>query len=125
MVSRGSLKGYGLIVVSIACQIAALVFIKIAATHMIDDSFYSLLSNQYYYYSLFFLFIQALVWPRVLSKMDLSVAYSLTCLIYPCLFIIGTWIFGERINIHKIIASSLIVFGSLMFQFPFKKKRTK
>lgn len=59
-------------------------------------------------------FLASFCWAAVLTKFELSYAYPFTALSLVLVFLSGIFVFGEGINLYKIIGMFLIVAGILV-----------
>ena len=61
------------------------------------------------------MFVYALLWQQILSRMPLSTAYMFkgTSLIF--VLLISSLVFGESINVYNIIGSAIIIAGIILF----------
>jgi len=82
----------------------------------------SILSNYYYILSLFFLFLQAMVWQFALKKYKLNHAYMFTSLYYPLLLLSSYFVFQEEITVGNIIGTAVIISGLV---FPLLKTKVQ
>ena len=56
----------------------------------------------------------SLVWIRVLSEHELSLVYPLISLSYAISLVVGRWVFGDELNLARIIGVALIVLGAFV-----------
>ena len=104
---------------SIVFQCAAYVAMKYAANGRNGggDSGFLLrvLSNPYYWLSLFFLALQAIVWPLALRKLPLTFAYAATLMLYPLLLASSYLFFRESVSLRNLIGVVVIAAGLMLF----------
>jgi len=103
-----------MILLSVLFHSIATVLLKIGAMHMSTISIFALLTNYYYFGSIFFLFLQAITWQKALNKYALNVAYLFTTLYYPITMINGILIFGETPVWNNYLGILLIIAGLLI-----------
>lgn len=70
-----------------------------------------ILTNYFYFASLFFLFLQALSWQFALKKYDLHRAYVFMALYYPLILIASYFLFDEHLTSGNIAGVILIIGG--------------
>ena len=58
--------------------------------------------------------LASLVWLKVLSEHELSLAYPLISLSYAISLVIGKWLFDDDINITRSVGVALIVLGAIV-----------
>lgn len=102
-------------ILSLFCQLGAIVFGKIASMHLAAISIHDLLTNKFYFISLAFLAMQSIFWPLALRKMQLARAYIIMSLLYPLIIAASIVLFQEKVGMAKIIGCVIIVFGVAIF----------
>ena len=60
------------------------------------------------------LILQLINWLVVLERVDLSYAQPLTALSYVSVCLLATWVFGERLDLHKGLGVSLVLVGVVL-----------
>ena len=110
---------YGLafffILLSLLMQILSVISGKFASLHMTEFSLRAVLRNYYYLASLFFLGLQAIVWPLALRRFPLFWAYLFMSGIYVAIPVVSHFIFKEKVSRSNIIGAVVITIGiSLM-----------
>ena len=58
--------------------------------------------------------VASLIWLRILTEQELSLAYPLISLSYAISLIVGKWLFDDDMNIARISGVSLIVVGAIV-----------
>lgn len=59
-------------------------------------------------------FIASLAWMAALTRFELSYAYPFTSLNFVLVLLLGTWLLGEGLSLHKVVGVGLIVLGTLV-----------
>ena len=54
----------------------------------------------------------SLMWLRVLSEMELSLAYPLVSLSYAFSLVIGRWLFQDQLSVARIVGVAIIILGA-------------
>jgi multidrug transporter EmrE-like cation transporter len=103
-----------LIALTILFHLFASVFLKTGAIYMDEYAVLQIISNKFYWLSIFFLFLQAITWQLALKKYSLNYAYMFTSLYYPAILIISFFVFSEDLTIGNILGTVLIVFGLIL-----------
>jgi multidrug transporter EmrE-like cation transporter len=102
-----------LIVLSVACQLGAVILLKLFAQQDGEQA-YSLLRvllHPYFWLALLCLAGQAFTWQLVLRRYPLSFAYPFNGLIYPGALLVGTLFFAEPVSAAKLLGVALIIGG--------------
>ena len=99
------------IVLAILSHACAAVLLKYGAVSMEMYALPYILTNYFYFASLFFLFLQALSWQFALKKYDLHQAYIFMSLYYPLILVASYFLFGETITTGNIAGIVLIMGG--------------
>ena len=100
------------IIFAIIFQTLAAISIKYATVyHSQINSDIILFTNPYYVISLFFLFLQALVWQQALIRYPLSLAYPFMSIVNFLILFASALLFNEGITIANIIGLTLISIG--------------
>jgi multidrug transporter EmrE-like cation transporter len=96
---------------SILFQTLAAISIKYAALSLSDVGSGISFTNPFYLISLFFLFLQAIVWQQALVRYPLSFAYPfMSCVNFFILFF-SAFLFHEGITVSNVIGLLLISLG--------------
>ncbi len=98
---------FGFIILSILFQAIAVISLKYAAVAPSAIPF----TNPFYLLSLFFLFLQALIWQQALRRYPLSFAYPFMSLVNFILLFSSAFLFHEGITAANIIGLILISVG--------------
>jgi drug/metabolite transporter (DMT)-like permease len=73
-----------------------------------------LLLNPWIIVSLFLTLFAGVSWMVAMSKFDISFAYPYVSLIYVFMMIAGVVLFGESLNPHKLLGTTVVVIGILI-----------
>lgn len=103
-----------LIFLSIIFHVLASIFLKFGSLSLGGYNVLEIVTNPYYIISLFFLFLQAIVWQFTLKRYNLNFAYSFTSLYYPLILLSSFFIFNENITIGNVIGTFIIVVGLIL-----------
>jgi len=99
------------ILLSIVFQSLSGVFSKYSATSINELNLISVLTNFFYLISLFFLFLQAVVWQQALRYYPLSFAYPFMSLVNFVVLISAAVLFHEGITLFNLIGLVFISLG--------------
>jgi len=99
------------LILSLLCQVAAVIFGKIAALRMGSPTPGAFLTNWWYLGSLACLSMQAICWQIVLRGIRLFVVYLFTSLNYLLVLAASRILFLERVTIANIIGAAVVVTG--------------
>ena len=61
-----------------------------------------------------FTLIAGLLWMATMTKMEISYAYPFTTLGFIAVLLLSVWLFGESINIYKIVGCLVIIVGVII-----------
>lgn len=70
--------------------------------------------NPYVFFGMLIYILSAVSWIWVLSKVDISLAYSFVSLSFVFTLIFGVSLFGEPLSFSKLLGTAFIVFGCLV-----------
>lgn len=101
----------GLIVLSVACQLGAVLLLKQLASAQPLLTPAGLALHPLFFSALACLGMQAVIWQRVLTRYPLSFAYPLNSVIYPASLLSGWLLFGEAVTLPRLLGSAVILFG--------------
>lgn len=107
-----------LIVVSVLCQLGAVLLLKFNAVLTPVGVLAELLFSPLFFGALACLATQALVWQRVLANHALSKAYPVTSAIVPGSLIAGWVLFDEAVTLPRLLGSIAILAGIWMMSRP-------
>lgn len=99
------------LVLSLLCQVTAVVLGKTAALRMARPSLAAFLTSPWYLGGLFCLVLQAFFWQLVLRGVRLFVAYLVTSLSYLLVLAASRIVFLERMTVLKLVGAAVIVAG--------------
>ncbi len=105
---------YIFIILSLLFQSLAVILGKFASLYMDKFNLLNIISNPYYIISLFFLGLQAIIWPIALQKIPLFFAYLIMSLVYVVILFASLFIFKEKISLMNILGTILIIIGVLI-----------
>ena len=74
----------------------------------------SILSQPWIWISLFISSIQFIIWTKILSKSELSLAYSMTSLSYPLTMLAAAFIFKENLPVLVWVGGLTITLGTML-----------
>lgn len=99
------------LVLSLLCQVTAVILGKTAALHMGKPTLGAFLGNPWYVGGLACLVLQAFFWQLVLRQVRLFVAYLVTSLNYLLILAASRLFFLERVTLLKLAGALVIVAG--------------
>jgi drug/metabolite transporter (DMT)-like permease len=102
---------WGLLGLSLALQVTAVVFGKLAALEMPAFTFSAFVTSPLYLSVLALLALQALCWQVVLRRIPLVVAYPFTSLNYLLILGASRVFFEEPISVFNVVGSVVIIVG--------------
>lgn len=100
-----------LIVLSVLCQLGAVLLLKQLALVLPVFSIVGAGVHPLFWAAIACLGMQALLWQQVLARYPLSVVYPLNSIIYPASLIAGWMIFGEALTVPRLAGSAVILLG--------------
>lgn len=95
---------------TVLISIAQLI-LKKSSLNTVDQKFIVKLFDIYFIFGLFLYGISTLLWIKILSKTNISIAYPVMGLSYAIVVMGGYFIFNEELNLTKIIGVVLILAG--------------
>ncbi|MBP1991137.1 EamA family transporter [Paenibacillus eucommiae] len=110
----GSLVAYNFLLGSILSQAIAVYFGKLAATQLQGMDVFDVLFNSYYIMSLVCLMIQAFFWHLTLKRLELSIAYPSTAILFIFIILISYYFFNESISINNVIGILIMMVGIII-----------
>lgn len=90
-------------------------FGKLAANDQQGFSLLSILLNHWYIAALACMGVQAVLWPAILKRLPLGVAYGVLSLQYVNALLIGHWFFHEEITRANMVGGALIASGVILW----------
>jgi|GEM_PF-714074 len=99
------------LMLSLFCQVAAIIFGKTAALRMEAPSAGAFLTSRWYLGAVACLVLQAFFWQLVLRGMRLFIAYLFTSLNYLLVLAVSHIIFLERVTLANVIGAVVVVAG--------------
>ena len=113
---------YVYLLIMILCTVVGQMLIKVASTQ-VTISFKTLnlktILNPWLLSGVFITFIAPLFYFLALKKLDLSVAFAFSSLNYALVMIASIVLLKEKISLSKIVGTSIIVIGILLFSIKF------
>jgi multidrug transporter EmrE-like cation transporter len=107
-----------MILVSVLISTLGQIFLKLGANNpkslFPTDIAFLKMFNLTSIFGLFLYGISALLWMIVLKKVDLSYAYPMVSLGYVLIFIASYYLFGEAINLTRVMGLVVIVIGIII-----------
>lgn len=104
---------YGWLLLSIIIQSFSLLLGKISSNSIQETGLFVIITNKYYILSILCLGLQAIFWQLTLRKMDLSIAYPSTSLVFLLVLIYSVFVFGEVLSINNIVGVFLMIIGAV------------
>lgn len=105
------MTGVALIVLSVLCQLGAVLLLKQLALVQPVFSIAGVALHPLFWLAIACLGLQALLWQIVLARHPLSVAYPLNSMIYPASLLAGWAFFGEALTPSRLAGSAVILLG--------------
>lgn len=102
------------IILSLIFHLCASFFLKSGALSMTEYTLISVLTNYYYWTSIFFLFLQAIAWQIALKNFSLNYAYMFNSLYYPMVLLLSYFVFSEYISFANLFGTMLIIVGLIL-----------
>ena len=113
---------YVYLIVMIMCTVTGQMLIKVASSHVtisIKTLNLKTILNPWLLSGVFITFIAPLFYFLALKKLDLSVAFAFSSLNYALVMIASIVLLKEKISLSKIVGTSIIVIGILLFSIKF------
>jgi drug/metabolite transporter (DMT)-like permease len=99
------------LMLSLFCQVAAIIFGKMAALRMGAPSAGAFLTSRWYLSAVACLILQAFFWQFVLRGIRLFVAYLFTSLNYLLVLAVSRIIFLERVTLTNVVGAAVVIAG--------------
>ncbi|MEK3725858.1 EamA family transporter [Paenibacillus sp. FSL H8-0034] len=99
---------------SIFFQTIAIYFGKVSANHVEFGHIITVLLNPYYIASLMSLMVQAFFWHLTLKRIELSVAYPSTSIVFIFIIFISYYVFKEDISINNLMGIAIMMVGVIV-----------
>ena len=81
---------------------------------------FTMLLNPYIMLSIIFTLLSGLSWMIAMTKFEISYAYPFTILGFIAVMILSHFLFGENLNLYKIIGTIFIIIGILIISKGYK-----
>ncbi len=100
-----------LIVLSVLCQLGAVLLLKQLALVLPVFALAGVALHPLFWAAIACLGLQAIIWQRVLARHPLSMVYPLNSMIYPASLLAGWALFGEALTLPRLAGSAVILLG--------------
>lgn len=110
---------FGSIIFSVLLQAGSGICGKYSAMTVKDASLFITVTNGFYFLSLIFLVLQAIVWQLALIHYPLSYAYPFVSLVNFVILIFSAILFQEQITSYNVLGLIFISFGILILSRSF------
>lgn len=110
---------FGSIIFSVLLQAGSGICGKYSAMTVKDTSLFITVTNGFYFLSLIFLVLQAIVWQLALIHYPLSYAYPFVSLVNFVILIFSAILFQEQITSYNVLGLIFISFGILILSRSF------
>jgi drug/metabolite transporter (DMT)-like permease len=114
ILNKEKILGFSFIILSILFQAGSGICSKYAALTVKDASLFITVTNNFYFLSLIFLVLQAIVWQQALIYYPLSYAYPFIGLVNFVILVFSAILFQEQITGYNILGLIFISFGILI-----------
>jgi multidrug transporter EmrE-like cation transporter len=114
ILNKKKIFGFSFIIISILFQAGSGICSKYAALTVKDASLFITVTNNFYFLSLIFLVLQAIVWQQALIYYPLSYAYPFIGLVNFVILVFSAILFQEQITGYNILGLIFISFGILI-----------